>query len=166
MRIRTRDGYKELNKESLASAIGSSIRGKFKVAITGFTETMAYANLTYYTDPGSVTFEKKISIRRTHEMCTSCFRRRSGYFEATVQLRGNPERIQSMIRKLTKYIERRGGFITKVEEVTNGIDVYTSDKLATSEFFKEYELKPGRSYTLYGLKHGNKLYRNTYVLRL
>ncbi len=166
LRIRTREGYKKPSNESMASAISASVKGKFKIDVMGFTEKHADVNLTYETDGGSVTFESGMELKRTHEMCTECFRRRSGYFEATVQLRGNPERIESMLRKLTRYVERRKAFVTKVESVTNGIDVYTSDKLITSGFFKDYELKPGRSYTLYGLKHGNKLYRNTYLLRL
>ncbi len=166
LRIRTKLGHKKLDKESLALAIAASVKSKANIEVLGFDETHADVRFTYETYDGNVALDARLRIKKTHEMCTDCFRRRSGYFEATVQLRGNPVRIESMLKKLTRYLERRNAFVSKAEDVVNGIDVYTSDKLVTNEFFKEYELKPGRSYTLYGLKHGNKLYRNTYILRL
>jgi NMD protein affecting ribosome stability and mRNA decay len=81
-------------------------------------------------------------------------------------LRGSGERINNLIKKITKYVERREGFITKIEIVENGKDVYVSDKLIMNEFFKDYELKPKRSFRLYGMKRGKKLFRNTYSLHL
>jgi NMD protein affecting ribosome stability and mRNA decay len=33
-------------------------------------------------------------------------------------------------------------------------------------FFHDYDLKPTRSFRLYGMKRGKKVYRNTYSLRL
>ena len=167
MRVLTKEGHVPLDNDSMAAAIWASLHNnKCKVEVTGFNDIGAESNITLETEYGSVRFEKKIKVKRTHEMCTECFRMRSGYYEAIVQLRGNPQRIDSMIGKLTRYLEKRNTLITKAESVNNGVDIYTTDKLVTSEFMKDYELKPTRSYTLYGLKHGNKLYRNTYLLRL
>ncbi|HIH50177.1 TPA: hypothetical protein HA291_01835, partial [Candidatus Micrarchaeota archaeon] len=89
-----------------------------------------------------------------------------GYYEALVQLRGDWDRINSLIRNITKYVERRNGFIAKIEKVENGKDVYLSDKLMANAFFHDYDLKPTRSFRLYGMKRGKKVYRNTYSLRL
>ena len=68
--------------------------------------------------------------------------------------------------KLTKYVEANGAFISKTEKEGTGIDMYISNKKLVSAFFMLYRLKPKRSYTLYGMKHGKELYRNIYALRL
>lgn len=75
-------------------------------------------------------------------------------------------RINNLIAKITKYVQRRGGFIAKMEDIEGGKDVYVSDKLMMNEFFKDYDIKPIRSFRLYGMKRGKKLYRNTYSLHL
>ena len=68
--------------------------------------------------------------------------------------------------KLSRYLERREAYITKVEEATNGIDIYVSNKEAANNFFIDHDLKPLRSFRLWGMKKGKKVYRNTYSLHV
>jgi NMD protein affecting ribosome stability and mRNA decay len=116
-------------------------------------------------DDEKVNFNKKLLYKIAHETCQRCYRISSGYYEAIAQLRGDKQRIENLIAKITKYVQRRGGFIAKIESVENGKDVYLSDKLMTNTFFKDYDLKPARSFRLYGMKKGRKLYRNTYSIQ-
>ncbi|MEM3841521.1 MAG: NMD3-related protein, partial [Candidatus Micrarchaeaceae archaeon] len=113
-----------------------------------------------------VAFEKKLRFKKTHEMCTDCFRRRSGYFEAIVQLRGDKFLIGRMFSRITSFMEKHNAFVAKTEEHDFGVDMYLSDKAVANEFFKESKLKPDRSYVLFGMKKGRRLFRNIYSLKL
>lgn len=109
---------------------------------------------------------QEIELRYKKQLCPKCNRRAASYYEGIIQLRGDPERIQKMLKKLENVFEANDEFFSKVEEVGTGIDVFISSKKLASAFCAERGLKPTMSYELYGLKHGKKLYRNTYALHL
>jgi NMD protein affecting ribosome stability and mRNA decay len=99
-------------------------------------------------------------------MCQDCYRRRSGYYEAVFQLRGNSERVKKLARKLNEFFSRYDGFVSKTEEKGNGLDVYVSSKILSAKFIEIGRLKPTISYTLFTVKNNKKIYRNTYALHL
>ena len=98
-------------------------------------------------------------------LCEKCYRKACNYHEAVVQLRGNMQRAEKMLAKITKYFEARDEFITKVEEADNGMDVFLSNKKLATAFMSRNDLKPVVSFTLVGVKKGRKVYKNTYALR-
>jgi NMD protein affecting ribosome stability and mRNA decay len=115
---------------------------------------------------GKVAFDHDFKVRVAHETCQRCYRMSSGYYEGVVQLRGNRIKIERVQEKLKRFVERRGGYITRTDDVLNGVDLYVSDKEMANGFFAMTELKPERSFRLYGVRNGKKVYRNTYALHL
>lgn len=115
----------------------------------------------------SVSFEIEAKIRFPLQTCIKCNRRKSGYYQAVVQLRGSEDMVMRMADKISRFLERRDSFVSKSENVKNGIDLYIEDKLVMNSFFDIYKnIKPKRSYTLAGMRNGKRLYRNTYLIRL
>lgn len=155
-----------MSNASLSRAVKVGHRLQCEVKVIGHTGKEIDAVFVFEVDGERVSFPRRLQYKVLHETCQRCYRISSGYYEAVIQLRGDMYRINNLIAKVTKYVQRRGGFIAKIEDVNEGRDVYVSDKLMMNEFFKDYGLKPTRSFRLYGMKRGKKLYRNTYSLHL
>lgn len=168
-RIKTPQGYLHVHNDSLAMAILHELKGvKCELKVLRYNDKTEVADVEFKTlvDDNKLFFEKQIQIKLEHKICIDDYRKSAGYYEAIVQLRGSRARIEKMLERLRLFIEERGAFITKVEDTENGLDVYTSNKLMTNNFIMFYKLKPKRSYTLYSIRDGKKVYRNTYLLRL
>jgi NMD protein affecting ribosome stability and mRNA decay len=157
-----------LKNGSLGKAIEFELKlnSNWKVKVKDYGDETINAVFIFNYENEKVGFNKELKYKFAKQTCQRCERISGGYYEAIAQLRGSGERINNLIKKITKYVERREGFITKIEIVENGKDVYVSDKLIMNEFFKDYDLKPKRSFRLYGMKRGKKLFRNTYSLHL
>lgn len=110
--------------------------------------------------------EKSVDILYTKLLCINCSRRHGGYFETTVQFRGNPERINALSVALQRFLEKNDGYVAKVIDVDNGIDVYVSSRALTTSFLAKKDLKHVDSYTLHTEKQGKKLYRSTYAVKV
>ncbi len=164
-RIRTREGYAVPDKNTVKDAISFSMKPKCDIFIDSFDWKAAEVRFRCEVDGEKVAFAKKINIRVTKTMCIDCYRKTSGYYEAIVQLRGDAERCERVMKRLLTFIDRRDTFASRIDELSNGYDLYLSNKKTASAFFEYYDLKPKRSYSLYGLKGGKKIYRNIYLLR-
>ena len=69
--------------------------------------------------------------------------------------------------RIVNYMNQSHGFITKIHDVDNGVDIYISDKKIASGMLLHMRIKPLISYTLYGLgKNGKRVYRNTYSIHI
>ncbi len=123
----------------------------------------ALVTFIYDADGHSITFDEEIKIKTKYALCNTCRKIKGGYYEAIVQLRG--AKAEALLYALQGYVKANGTFISKVEQEATGYNAYVGDKKITAAFFSAYRLKPERSYTLYGMKNGKKLYRNTYLLR-
>ncbi|MEM3245136.1 MAG: NMD3-related protein [Candidatus Micrarchaeaceae archaeon] len=152
----------ELNGMNIAKKLNNPKVGlEVKDAAYG---NMLLVTFKYTTNSHSVDFSQEIKVKVKTGLCNICRRVKAGYYEAIVQLRGG--NAKAMLDAIEGYIEANGTFISKIEGVGDGYDIYIGDKKIASAFFSAYKLKPERSYTLYGMKNGKKLYRNTYLLRL
>jgi NMD protein affecting ribosome stability and mRNA decay len=156
-----------LNKTTLGNAIRIELKLNCQVRVREFSTKEAKTEVIFEMDERQkVVFPKIFEIKIAHETCQRCYQISSGYYEAVIQLRGNRMKIEKLHEKLKKYVEKRGGFIAKVDMVENGEDIYVNDKLMTNEFFTFHRLKPIRSFRLYGMRQGRKAYRNTYSMHL
>jgi NMD protein affecting ribosome stability and mRNA decay len=99
------------------------------------------------------------------QLCTDCSRRSGGYFEAIIQLRGSAEKTAKARDALVARIEERS-FVSKVEQLREGVDVYAGSRKAALEALREMRLKHGTSAKLFGVKDGRRVYRFTYCVRL
>lgn len=165
-RIRTREGVREEDKPSLNSVIQQRLI-KFRVKVISYGEGKALLDVVGENNGQQVATEKEVGIKYGKMTCDSCYKKIGGYYEATIQLRGDEERAARFMERLRRYFEERNEFISKVEKVDNGYDVYVSSKAVAGAFIKEKELTVTTSYTLSGLnKSGKKVYKNTYAIRL
>jgi NMD protein affecting ribosome stability and mRNA decay len=110
--------------------------------------------------------EKSVDILYKKTLCINCSRRHGGYFETTVQFRGNPERINALSVALQRFLEKNDGYVAKVIDVDNGIDVYVSSRALTTSFLSKKNIKHVDSYTLHTEKQGKRLYRSTYAVKV
>lgn len=166
-KIRNGLDYSKLGKHSLEFALRSQLKHKdCTLNVLSFTNESCEVLWNCDVDGEKVSFTDTIQLKMNTIMCPTCSRKKAGYYEALVQIRGELPQAKRILGSLERFIKRRGGFISKIEEDPKGYDVYTSDKKATSEFFLVMRLKPKRSYTLYGMKKGKKLYRNIYSIKL
>jgi NMD protein affecting ribosome stability and mRNA decay len=166
-RIRTNMGHRTFNKETLAGVLSKALcNSKCTIKVRGYDDKSADVLVTYPVGNDHVMFEKKIALKLVHKICLDCYRKSSGYYEAIVQIRGEKEKVGLMLQKLKKFLEARGAFMTKLEGRDNGVDAYTSDKIMTKNFFIFNKLPTKASYTLYSIRNGKKIFRNTYLLRL
>ena len=165
-RIRTPAGYAVPDKNSLRDAIRQALGTKCNISVEDYDWKAANVRFMCVVDGNPAVFNKKIATDVKRPMCIDCYRRTSGYYEAIFQVRGPRDPVDKMMKKFVNFIETRGAFISRVDELDNGYDIFMSDKKIASTFFEYYGLKPKRSYTLYGLQRGRKVYRNTYMLRL
>ncbi len=169
-RIRTPEGFDDFSFEALAESLKHELHlGECEVKVTSFdTHTMqAIARITCDYENDRVTFEKPVHIRFRRMMCQRCYRQSSGYYEALVQLRGAERAVEAISESITKFVESKGSFLSKTEKVQGGYDVYIGDKEVANQYFMLHrKLKLTRSYKLFGVKKGKKLFRNIYALHL
>ena len=166
-RIRVGMDNFQLTKSALTAALKTAIKVHgcdFKVV--SYNKTDAVLRFKCSVEGGNVEFNDNINLLIRKWMCKDCVRKVSGYYEALVQLRGDTFLVERMLKKLETYVKKNNAFVAKTEKINSGYDLYISDKKMVSYFFALYKLKPERSYTLYGMKKGKKLYRHIYSLRL
>ncbi len=157
--------FRKLGKGSLGFALRQAVKQKgCELKVLRFDGLSADLVVTCTVDGERLSFPYAIELKTEYLMCGQCSRKSSGYYEALVQLRGPRQQVETMKGALERFVERREGFISRIEKEEHGYDLYISDKAATSEFFLQRKLKPKRSYTLYGMKRGRKLYRNIYSI--
>lgn len=166
-KVKTREGYVKLDRTTLAVAIKTAMHlPEYLLQVENTTDNPA--NVEFITDVEGkpVSFSKQITLKISGQRCKECYQRSSGYYEAIFKVHGDEEKVQHLSERFKRFIEHHDGFISKVDETGNGLEIYASNKKAANEFFVRNQIKVNRSYNLYGSKHGKKLYRNIYSLRV
>lgn len=109
--------------------------------------------------------KKHFRFIRNKTICPECSKKGSGYFEAIIQLRGQPERIAKYEKMIIAALKETT-FISKVESLKEGKDIYVGSTKAVLELFHELGLRTLITRKLSGQKQGKRLYRTTFLLRL
>ncbi len=115
-------------------------------------------------------WEGERELRIVKEVCERCSRRAGGYYEAVIQLRGGhvEEAAEMAVREVESHPSRMA-FVTKVERVRGGIDVYVGDRAAARRAARAVREAYGGEYkessSLYGRRDGRELRRSTYLVR-
>lgn len=163
-RIRSHGIYVPPNGPNLADAIKQHFKGK-DVSLIDYSEDTAKVELSEMTEGGTVMVEHAIELKYKKQLCDVCYKKACNYHEACMQLRGNPDRIEKFMERLTRYFEAHDAFISKIEQAEHGLDVYLSSKALANSFISKLDLHPETSYTLAGVKNGKRVYKNTYAIR-
>lgn len=115
---------------------------------------------------GGLSVEHNVHLKVNRILCDTDMKKRSGYYEAVVQFRGDAEKVGRAASSLERYLEKNGAFVAKVEQKEHGVDVYASDKKVALSFISVRHMKYKGSFELHGEKRGRRLYRNTYFITL
>ncbi len=121
--------------------------------------------------------DTRIRIKRV--VCDECSKQHGGYWEAKVQLRGSKrglsevdlEKALEMVDQIVVSREKKekSAFVTKVEEIHNGLDFYLGSKNLGKAISKglanEFGGEVKESHKLIGKKDGKDVYRTTYSVR-
>lgn len=165
-RIKTKEGMKEEEGKSLNLAISPKLKD-YKVKLIDYSKDKALLDIVLDEGrEGRLSIEKEVILKYKNMTCESCYKRVGGYHEAVFQLRGDPERIERFVGKVSKYLDVRGEFIARVDKVEGGLNVFISSKKSANAFISERDIVATPSYTLMGLKSGKRIYKNTYSIRL
>jgi nonsense-mediated mRNA decay protein 3 len=122
----------------------------------------------------------RIRLRVQQGLCPMCNRRRSNYYEGILQVRAEDRALTEeergrLVAFVQEAIARRSAkgeevFISKVEEVRGGADVYLSSnrvaRTVARELADAFRGTVGSSPKLFGQKDGKDLYRVTFVVRI
>jgi len=106
--------------------------------------------------------KKELELAFRRRLCTKCIRKRGGYYEAKVQLRGIG--IDEAKEILTRFAEE----VSKVEEAKGGADLYFVSKSAAKKLASELKRRGfmvKRSAKLVGMKKGKRLFREIYSIK-
>jgi nonsense-mediated mRNA decay protein 3 len=155
--------------EYLSAKIRSSHKFKLtdcKLAVDDPSQLQATIRLEFVLPQGS-TAEKKTTrtIALLPTMCTGCSQKSGGYFEAIIQLRGDPEKIARKAA-LIKAMIGNDSFVAKVEELKEGLDIYVGSFRSATNVLSRLKLSYTQANKLAGKKRGKNLYRRSYCVRL
>ncbi len=124
--------------------------------------------------------EHEVEIRLKKSACDSCSRLAGGYYEAVIQIRSSGGKVEKHDRQRCRdivsgtvsrlYPQDRMAFISKTDELREGIDFYIGSKGAAKHICKAITDSIGgtikTSYSLAGKRGGRDVYRVTYAVRL
>lgn len=110
-------------------------------------------------------FDYRFPLEIQKVCCPSCSKQAGNYFEAIIQLRGDPKKVEQSKKKIIKRIEKNS-FIQDVRAVHSGFDIYVGYKKSVPDALKWLEVKPKITHKLSGQrKDGKRLYRTTYLIK-
>jgi nonsense-mediated mRNA decay protein 3 len=122
----------------------------------------------------------KSKIRFKKTVCDECSKQQGGYWESKVQLRGarkgldeeDIEKAYEIVDSILYHREKKDkdAFISKIEKIHNGLDLYLGSKKLGKIISKELVQSLGghvkESHKLMGREDGKDVYRTTYLVRL
>ena len=166
-RIRLGNDFVEENSASIEEELKHALN-KYTVKLASYNEEfgLAYVSITTTIAGEELTLEKRISIKYNKTICKQCSRRLGGYYEAIFQIRGEPEQVERFKESVKNYFVANNEFVTKEEQVNNGVNMYLSSKKLAESYLSGFRIKAKKSFTLHTVKNGKKLYRNTYSIQL
>lgn len=129
----------------------------------------------------TVTDEDSTIVRLKNTVCKKCSRQLGSYYEAIVQIRSGGKSLSNELRDevvcwITSYVENQSRtnrflFITKMQEVQGGVDIYLSSislgKTLERELSEMYGADTKESASLVGVSNdGQEVHRVTFLIRL
>jgi len=102
-----------------------------------------------------LSFERiiKIDVPLKKFTCDLCRKRINEYYEAKIQIRGGTDKIKYFLDEFMWQIRRYNVFISKVEELDEGIDIYVSDSRISRRILEKLKRKYG-----FEIKYSSKLH--------
>jgi nonsense-mediated mRNA decay protein 3 len=151
------------NPRKIAAYIESKCKGDFAEAKYDIIRQMV--TFTIVKGDNKMQVERTVLIDKKITTCPKCSRISGGYFEAIIQLRGDPKKVEKTAASIIKKIGK-ATFITKTEELDEGTDIYAGSSKAVIMLMGELGLRTLMTKKLVGRDQGKQLYRTTFLIRL
>lgn len=125
------------------------------------------AELVFVVDIAGGVAELKKSVKLSFHptTCELCSRKHGGYYEAILQIRGQSDKVEKWVKKMSRELSRKT-FIVKYVEFKEGTDLFIGSREKLEETLAYYQLKSTKSAKLAGVKDGQRYYRVTYCVRV
>ncbi|MFA5247294.1 MAG: NMD3-related protein [Candidatus Micrarchaeia archaeon] len=161
------------NSERISEYLGAKLRSAYEFKVKGCVlepseKSQLQATMTIeFVLPQGNTVEKKTTrtIALLPTMCAGCSQKSGGYFEAIIQLRGDEAKIARKT-ELIKAMIGNDSFVSKVETLKEGIDIYVGSHRSATNVLSRLKLAYTQANKLAGKKRGKNLYRRSYCVRL
>lgn len=160
-RVRIRGEWVDPGKRALSDYVIGKCKGDFEQGTYNMKEQTA----TFTMSKSGVEVERTIALEIKKTICWQCSRMSGGYYEAIIQLRGNPLKVKGHALMFIKKLSKKT-FIAKEEEKAGGLDIYVGNSKAVVELMSELKIKTLMTKKLVGVSEGKKLYRVTFLVRL
>lgn len=162
-RVRTKEWVWE-NEKNVQELVLSRCRGKYASARVRL-EPEPHITFIVNASGSFVEIVRNFELKFENVTCPECSRKTSGYYEAIVQIRGDPEKIEKLGGRIARKLEKATS-ISKVEELKEGTDFYVVSKKAAAETLSELGFRFTTSNKLFGVKDGQRVYRTTFCVRV
>lgn len=160
-KVRLRGEWLSYNEKKIGEYVISKCRGDFESAEYNLnTQTVAFLMRETGT---RVLRAVPLEIKKT--ICQQCSRISGGYYEAIIQLRGDPLKVRGHAQMLAKRLAKKT-FIAREEEKDAGLDMYVGSSKAVVEVMSLLGIKTLITKKLIGREEGKRLYRTTFLIRL
>jgi nonsense-mediated mRNA decay protein 3 len=175
-----REAVESAVERALVPSKGASV-ADIKVKISQKDERNLQADVDVLMSVEGKEFERNLStiVRVKRGSCTECSKQQGSYYEAILQVRGPgrslPERTESDVERTVRdrvaamRKSSREVFISKMERVKGGLDVYFSTTSAARSIAREIENNMCADYkessSLWGRRDGKEIYRMTFMVR-
>ncbi|MCI0503449.1 60S ribosomal export protein NMD3 [Candidatus Micrarchaeota archaeon] len=160
-RVRLQGEWMQFSDKKIAKYIISKCKGDYDSA--GYD--MERQAAVFVMSGSGAKVERIIPLDLKKTICQQCSRMSGGYYQAIIQLRGDPLRVLGKGTMLIKRLENRT-FISKSEEKDGGLDIYVGNSKAVVEVVTTLGLKTFITKKLVGRDQGKRLYRTTFLIRL
>jgi nonsense-mediated mRNA decay protein 3 len=161
-KVHLRGDWAPYNARKLSDYIIGKCKGDFSSA--GYDADRQVA--VFIMMGNNAKIERLIPLDLKKTICLQCSRMSGGYFEAIIQLRGDPIKVLGHSGMLLKRLSKKKTFIAKEEEKDGGLDLYVGNSKVVVELMGELGLKTLITKKLVGRDQGKRLYRTTFLIRL
>ncbi len=163
-KIKHRNKWIENSMENINKIIASYVKGNF--------ETVEYnldsqeLTITIDVNETAIVLKRHLVVQLKPILEEHIAKIRGGYFEGIIQIRGKHSKIPYWSKKLIYALEYKDVSVSKVDDLKEGIDLYITDKKAVPSVLHKMNLKFLRTKSLYGVKDGHRVYRDTFLVRV
>ncbi len=177
-RIKISKDWVEETQGALKEIVTNKLKSPYSPVITRFETKRRGSFLEVFLEVKftveGAEFKKRYStfLKFERTQCFECSRQTGGFFDSIVQIRFHKdampffEKLPPKIKKLSRFIQDRGGRVAKVEEDENGVDVFVSGITAAMQASQALSSKVIHTRKLIGRKNGKDLYRHTFCIRI
>jgi nonsense-mediated mRNA decay protein 3 len=162
-RMNLQGEWQQLNRRRISAYVAGKCRGDF-TAVDCDIDT-GVCSFTFEKSGKRAVVQRQVDLQKQVTMCPDCNRSSGGYFEAIIQLRGEPARVEEEAERIRGRLAKKT-FVSKIEEMHGGLDIYVGSSKVVTAVLHDLGFKPARSRKLFGKKEGKNIYRASYAIRL